>query len=79
MFTRAGLSRKCRFVCAARVAMLGGRGSVWGHLFFWPASGEFAWVSRTRIVWPHLVVLRNRFYLPIGRFPASQLRGKQST
>ncbi|MBK5230229.1 MAG: hypothetical protein JJE27_03550 [Thermoleophilia bacterium] len=79
MFTRAGFSRKCRFVCAARVAMLGGRGSVWAHLFVWPASGEFAWASRTRIVWPHLVVIYNRFYPTIGRFPTSTLRGTQST
>lgn len=74
MFTRAGFSRRCHARIWARVSMIGGRGLVWGFLVHWPAVGEFAWGSSTRIVWPHRVRLHSEIYVDGARdLPASRL------
>lgn len=75
MFTRAGFSCRCSARLWAKVAMTGSYVWVWGFLVHWPAAGDYAWGSSTRIVWPHQVRIYNVFkvdWLP-GSFPSSRL------
>ena len=75
MFTRAGFSRRYHVRWWSKVSMIGSHGWVGGFLVHWPAAGEFAWGSSTRIVWPHQVRIGSliRHDWGSGTYPSSKL------
>lgn len=74
MFTKADFSRSYRILCKARVYTGAGRGGiVTGHLLRWPASGEMAWASHTRIVWPEHVHVYPFIHAPRGVFLSEEI------
>lgn len=54
MFTQAGFRRDYQVIGRGDVSMIGRSGIVPGVLLRWP-TGDVAWGSRTRIVWPEHV------------------------